>query len=391
MPYVTIMRPPGFHQMSFDDLLDGVEDISKYVIPTSTGTITRNQIHIHPKLMEFADIDGIIIQLEQFNEFASSRFEKERSTLYRSYKIRKASGGLRPIDEPLPELMNALNALKMLLETKCMVKYHTSAYAYVKNRSTVDAVKRHQQNESRWFLKLDFSNFFGSTTLEFLLSMMEQIFPFSEIVKQSRGKEALTRAMSLCFLRGGLPQGSPMSPMLTNLMMIPFDHKISNSLGKRLPYNDKYENRFVYTRYADDMHISSKYSFRWSEVQEYIKEVLGEFHAPFSINPKKTHYGSSSGKNFILGLMLNKDNEITLGHREKKNFKSMLEHFAHGYMKWDLADVRHLDGLISYYKMVERDYIEYLLKHYSKKFDLDIFNTIKLILQGKLATSPEAA
>ena len=92
---------------------------------------------------------------------------------------------------------------------------------------TIDALKRHQRNNSRWFLKLDFSNFFGSTTHEFVLRQLSSIFPYSEIVKSERGREALSKALSLCFLNGVLPQGTPFSPTITNIMMIPIDHAIA--------------------------------------------------------------------------------------------------------------------------------------------------------------------
>ena len=53
----------------------------------------------------------------------------------------------------------ALRTLKAILETDFGALHHTSAFAYVKGRCTLDAARKHQQNESRWFLHTDFSNF----------------------------------------------------------------------------------------------------------------------------------------------------------------------------------------------------------------------------------------
>ena len=159
--------------------------------------------------------------------------------------------------------------------------YHTSAFAYVRSRSTIDALKRHQRNESKWFLKLDFADFFGSTTLAFVLDMLSRVFPFSEIVKFQAGRAELAKALSLCFLNDGLPQGTPISPFITNVMMIAIDHKISNDLRN-------FDNRrFVYTRYADDLLISCKIDFNKDSVQQFVLDTLSEFHAPFTVKRER--------------------------------------------------------------------------------------------------------
>jgi len=256
--------------------------------------------------------------------------------------------------------------------------YHTTAFAYVRGRSTIDAIKRHQRNESKWFLKLDFADFFGSTTPEFVLDMMSQLFPFSEMVRYAAGRNALSKALSLCFLNNGLPQGTPISPFLTNVMMIAIDHKISNSLRN---FDSR---RFVYTRYADDLLISCKIDFDKDKVQQFIIDTLAEFNAPFSIKPEKTRYGSSAGRNWNLGLMLNKENQITIGHKRKKEFKAMLDNYIRSRKSgngWSLNDIQVLSGLISYYRMVEKDYINYLLKQSSEKHGLDIEQCIKADLK----------
>jgi retron-type reverse transcriptase len=178
----------------------------------------------------------------------------------------------------------------MLFEQHMFALYHTTAFAYVRGRSTIDAIKRHHYNESKWFLKLDFSNFFGSTTPEFVLEMLSLIFPFSEITKKREGVIALKKALSLCFLNNGLPQGTPISPFITNIMMLPIDHKLSNSLRN---FDSR---RFVYTRYADDLLISCKIDFDKESVQKFVNDTLSEFKAPFTIKPEKTRYGSSGAQ-----------------------------------------------------------------------------------------------
>ena len=374
MPYITVKQPVKYYQMSFEDIMAGIDDLSKYVMPNITNTRTYFVERPNDRLLGNTDIAGMIGLLSAFNHSKEALFQADRASLYHSFHIPKSSGGLRRIDAPLPELMNALRELKMLFETHMFALYHTTAFAYVRGRSTIDAIKRHQRNESKWFLKLDFADFFGSTTPTFVLEMMSKLFPFSEIVKYTAGKDALTKALSLCFLNNGLPQGTPISPFLTNLMMIAIDHKISNDLRSF----DK--RRFIYTRYADDLLISCKVDFDKDKVQRFIIDTLAKFNAPFSIKPEKTRYGSSAGRNWNLGLMLNNENQITIGHKRKKEFKAMLDNYMRDRKAgngWILNDIQVLSGLISYYRMVEKDYIDYLLKQCSEKHGADVKQCIK--------------
>jgi retron-type reverse transcriptase len=374
MPYITIKQSPAYHQITFEDMMAGVQDLSKYVFANTSNTRTHFTERVNPKLLANTDVEQMAALLHAFNQAHEALFGKDRTSLYKTFHIPKNSGGLRRIDAPEPELMAALRQLKALFEENMFALYHTSAFAYVRGRCTVDAVKRHQQNESKWFIKLDFSNFFGSTTPAFVMSMFSLLFPFSEIVKTADGQEALSKALSLCFLNDGLPQGTPISPFITNTMMIPLDHRFSNALRNF----DK--NRFVYTRYADDILISCKYDFDKGRVQEFVSNVLREFNAPFSIKPEKTRYGSSAGRNWNLGVMLNKDNQITIGHKKKKVFKAMLDNYIRAKQSgrhWDLHDVQVLNGLISYYRMIEREYIDYVLNSYSTKNQFDVMAGIK--------------
>ena len=103
--------------------------------------------------------------------------------------------------------------------------------------------------------------------------------------------------------------------------MIPIDHYIAKTAREMTPH-------LVYTRYADDIILSSDLAFNWREVQDTIVDIVAnKFHAPFSLNTAKTRYGSSAGRNWNLGVMLNSDNQITIGHSKKKVFKAMLFSF----------------------------------------------------------------
>lgn len=377
MPYITVPITKTY-QISFDDILYGISQ-EEYEKKTSNTFDTRTAYRVKTpdRLLNSIDFLAMIVALESFNEkYRQLIATEDKSTLYHSFKIPKRAGGLRQIDAPLDDLMQALRELKFIFEKKLFASYHTCAFAYVRGRSTIDAVKRHQRNNSKWFLKLDYHNFFGSTTPEFVMNMLSQIFPYNELLKSQRGKDALDKALSLCFLNGGLPQGTPISPTITNLMMIPIDHAIAKYAREHSPH-------LTYTRYADDILLSSDLKFSWNNVQNDIIEIVNKFNAPFSLNTAKTRFGSSAGRNWNLGVMLNKDNQITVGHNKKKVFKAMLFQFCSDYKNgnpWSVDDVQHLQGLKSYYEMVEGDTIKTIIKTYSQKMNMDINQKIKEIL-----------
>ena len=383
MIYITAKQGRHQRQMTMEELF--YEEFNPYRFSTRNTSDTRTDVRNEPsfKLMQYVDVIGLIRKLTEFNEQTKELRECDRQELYNTWFIPKKSGGRRRIDAPKPELMTALRNLKSILEDDFGALYHTSAFAYIKNRSTLDAIKRHQRNESKWFLKLDLHDFFGSTTPEFVMKMFSMIFPFSEVVKIQAGKKQLETALSLAFLNGGLPQGTPISPIITNIMMIPVDHKLATTLRHfevERGDNKHFEEHIVYTRYADDFLISDAYDFDWKKVQDYVLDVLKEFDAPFTVNTKKTRYGSSSGRNWNLGVMLNADNEITVGYKRKKEFQRMAYQYiteSRNGNKWALDEVQHLQGLYSYYHMVEPETFDRIIKFMNEKYNADILAMIK--------------
>lgn len=287
---------------------------------------------------------------------------------YERFYIPKKTGGLREINAPKPLLANHLRVIKDTLEIEFMGLAHNSAFAYVKGRSTVDAVKIHQANNSNWFLKIDIKKFFDNCNKTFIISQLKQVFPFGLL-----DEKLLDDLITPGILNDGLPQGTPLSPFLTNMIMVPIDYAIQDLLGT-------YKQYFIYTRYADDIIISSKYDFNWQQLQEDIEKILSDL-TPFKINKAKTRYGSKSGRNWNLGLMLNKDNNITIGYKKKERCRAMIYQFMSDYkngIEWNKEEIQIMLGLISYYKMVEPDYFSNLIAKYNKKFNLNFNEITKL-------------
>lgn len=370
MPYVTTIKEPKGSEISLDELLCHEVDIQK---PKKKryypGTVTKYYSNLPEWLYPSQDIQRIAEKLQIFAARVA-HYPEDMSSEYRHFQIPKQNGRKRDIYEPSRRLSNDHVELRTILETDFHAAYHTSAFAYCKNRSPLYSIRRHQANQSKWFLKLDFSDFFANTTFDFTWSQLAEIAPFSEVVKNKEGADALRKALRICFLNNGLPQGTPISPMLTNLVMIPIDHEISNRLHK---------NGFVYTRYADDILISSREKFSVQEIVNVVKETLQKHNAPYTIKNEKTRFGSSSGRNWNLGIMLNKENQITIGHENHKTLKAKLHSFIMDEKNgkpWNLKEVEKLNGYLAYFKSIEPSYAKYLINHINKKHSIIIEKTI---------------
>lgn len=380
MVYIVVKQSPMYKQMNIEDLLFGSVCDNLLISKNIGNTKTYCLEELPEKLHRAINKGALINKLKEFNQSVDHLRIVDRAKLYYSFLIPKKTGGTRRIDAPNPELMDALRSLKTLFETSfgAKVLYHTSAFAYIEGRSTIDAVKRHQANESRWYAKFDLSNFFGNTTMEFTMQQLSMIFPFSEIIKIPEGRAELERALDLAFLNGGLPQGTPISPLITNIIMIPIDFKLKKALRD---FDGKYH---VYTRYADDFIISSRYDFNFRNVEKLIADTIVDSGAKFRLKPEKTRYGSTAGRNFNLGLMVTSENCITIGNTKKRQIEMLMRNYAIDVKngnRWDLSDVQVFAGQLSYLRMVEPDVFERIVQHINGKFSIDIMSEIKADLK----------
>jgi hypothetical protein len=360
--YITFYKQEyKTYQLSLEDFFNG-KLINNHDPAIKTITVKRDQdklksffmSHVNPKWFE----------IPKHPEWPIEEIKDH----YHTFHIPKKSGGLRRIDAPDDELKEYLRRLKDYFESVLMIIPHNAAHAYVKNRSTVTAIKEHQRNNSKWFLKLDMKDFFPAHNLEYTLKKLKEIYPIGILMDDPEYADKLKEALSYAFLDNKLPQGTPLSPTLTNILMTGIDLRITGN------------NQMVYTRYADDLLISSKTNFNWSNTVKIIIKILKEEGAPFRLNEEKTRYGSREGRNWNLGIMLNKDNRMTIGHKQNQRFRaalfSILQDHKNG-IKWDITDRQILGGQIAYYKAIDPEYTELVIKRYEQKFNVKLKDILK--------------
>lgn len=372
MVYITVKQKRKPIQLKWEDILYNTVAANQMISDSDdAATVTRRFETVNEEILSKINIPMMTKAFTDFNERHKDLFEKDRKSMYYSFKIPKSTRGFRQIDAPCDELQNALRELVSILTDTCGVLYHTAAYAYIPGRCTVDCVRKHANFKSKWYLKTDISGFFPSTTLDYTMHMLSMIFPISEVVKTEEGKEAVRKAISLGFLDSALPQGTVLSPTLTNIISIPIDHKLQKILSGM---------KLVYTRYADDMHISGQTKFPFQKIVKIIEDTFKEFEAPYIIKKEKTHFGSVNGRNWILGLMSNGKYNITVGYKNKLAYKGQITNFildTKNGKPWNIDDVYYLSGLTSYYRMIERDYFNRIIYVANKKWNVNFDDMLK--------------
>jgi hypothetical protein len=264
------------------------------------------------------------------------------SDRYETFNIPKASGGVREITAPLPDLRNAQRQVLKVINKECKFLPHNAAHGFTKNRNPKTALQVHQANKSKWFLKMDIKDFFPSCTSTALQRALRETYPFYKLENSVR-----TMLVNLATKDDALPQGSPLSPLFANMIMIPFDLVLTEYCK---------ENKLIYTRYADDIMISSREQFNPGTTIIIVQEMLDQYG--FALNHDKSRYGSSAGRNWNLGLMYNEAGDITVGHQKKKLVKTMVHNFTTKPEEQTQANKYKLLGIVGYCAYIEPDYFK---------------------------------
>jgi len=293
---------------------------------------------------------------------------EELAQHYNYYTIAKRTdpSKRRQIEDPDSILRTIQGHYKFIIDDVLKVQAHDAAFGYIKQRDIKRSTERHQENKSRWFLKLDLKDFFPSINEEFLRTQLNMVYPFKFLPE-----EFMEGLIKYSLLNNSLPQGTYTSPILSNLVMVPIDYDITTALTN---YN---RHRFIYTRYADDIEISCKEKFDPREITAIVSQIFKNYNAPFRINHEKTTFGSNAGSNYHLGLNLNKDNQISKGHEKNNKFRAMIYQFALNPDDASYEELNKILGIIAHFRYIEPGFVEKTLHKYNQKFNMNIEREIK--------------
>jgi hypothetical protein len=259
--------------------------------------------------------------LKQLNYFSNPAKCNNR---YSTFSVKKKSGGERQINSPIKGLKMILRVLNTIFQ--CCSESHKAANGFVLNKSIV--TNAHQHIGKQYVYNIDLKDFFHSFDRNRVkMALLKE--PFS----LNGDKEPLAFFIaSLCthplLLGDGLtkivlPQGSPTSPTLTNILCVTLDRRL-NGLAKKLGAD--------YSRYADDITFSSHHNiFGKEDFQKELKRIIEEDQS-LRINVKKTRLQKTGFRKEVTGLTVN--DKVNVQKRYVKQIRMWIYYWEkYGYLR----------------------------------------------------------
>ena len=236
--------------------------------------------------------------------------------------IPKKDGGTRTLGVPTVGDRVAQTVVAQFIEPKLEPLFHPDSYGYRPNKSALDAVGQVRKRcwEYSWTLEFDIRGLFDNICHELLLKAVCKHIQDKWVLlyierwlkaPMSQNGEVVFRTQGV-----GTPQGSCVSPILSNLFL---HYAFDVWMAKTFPSSP-------FVRYADDGVIHCRTKREAIQVRKALEERFKE--VGLEIHPDKTHiiYCKKSGRPLPKGEKVSFDFlGYTFNPREAKNKKG--EHF----------------------------------------------------------------
>lgn len=294
---------------------------------------------------------------------------------YKEFVIPKKTGGKRTIYAPSSPLKLIQKKLSQIFQAVYYVK--VPVHGFVKEKSIKTNAKQHlDSGRKKYILNADIRNFFPTISMMRVERLLKAT-PYNLPTFVAQTIARLTCYMSF------LPQGAPSSPIISNMICAKMDTRL-RKLAK--------ENKCIYTRYADDITISTNSPIFPSSIAIYDpaknETIAGaEFQAAieengFKLNNKKVRLQNRYNRQEITGLIVN--NKVNVPRKYVRQIRAMLHAWEkYGYEKaekeYNEKYVKQINGRTYSFKKVILGKLNFL--NHIKGTDQSIY----IKLRNKLA------
>lgn len=224
---------------------------------------------------------------------------------YYRFDIPKKSGRTRHIAAPKPQLKAAQRQILDQILQKAGIS--ELSHGFIKSRSVLTSAKVHNTSPDL-LINIDLENFFPTITFErvrglyqsfgysgYIASLLAMICTYCERMPlEIKGETKYIKTSGRI-----LPQGSPASPMITNIICRNMDKRI-NGLCKK--------SGITYTRYADDMSFSYTGDIDNLAIGSFLNSINKIIEAEgFHMKKEKTHILRKNNRQYITGIVINNE------------------------------------------------------------------------------------
>ena len=208
----------------------------------------------------------------------------------RRVEIPKPDGGVRLLG--IPTVMDRFlqQAIAQALTPLFEPLFSTQSYGFRPGRNAHQAVKQareYVQAGYEWVVDIDLEKFFDRVNHDMLMARVARVVKDKRLLKLIRAylnSGVMVKGVVLDTAEG-TPQGGPLSPLLSNIML--------DDLDKEL---ERRGHKFV--RYADDCNIYVRTQRAGERVKESVKRFL-EKKLKLKVNPKKSKVERASRVKFL--------------------------------------------------------------------------------------------
>ena len=304
-----------------------------------------------------AGVDGVTV--DELKPYLDRHWKRIRSELLegryipqpvREVEIPKPGGGVRRLG--IPTVVDRLigQAVHQVLESIFDAGFSELSYGFRRGRSAHQAVeqaRRYVAEGYRWAVDLDIEKFFDRVNHDILMARVVRKVKDKQLLRLIRRYlQAGILVDGLVSVRGeGTPQGSPLSPLLSNIML--------DELDKEL---ERRGHRFC--RYADDVCVYVKSRRAGERVMVSIASFLKR-KLRLKVNVEKSAVGRP-WKRKVLGysMTFEKQPRLKVSEQSVKRLKGHLREIFRQGRGRSIGRViqelnRKLRGWINYFKLAE--------------------------------------